>query len=989
MAQTYRERLSRFEALLNPCDEENPIIDMEELRRLCFQGVPDVPGMRALCWKLLLNYLPADKRQWDSHLNEQRETYYAFVRDLIVEPGVPQDGVVDLDHLDQSAGGSPCHQWSNYQRDNRILEQIDKDIRRTQADFGFFQRSVPRSTYSPLTAGPGPVQTCPSIASRPMPWSAATSAFAAGSNTKPASTANRLAQPLSISTSVCVANSPVAPSPLRHAFSGDNERFSGSNGSSPLHPSSAISLVKSASSSLSSVSSSRAASPLSRLIDTPLPVRKDTSLPSSAVPSAPGSPKLEARPRMVSRSNSLIIGHNIKKLVSEPLEMTEQEMSKTTQRGSIKPKQTTTIIDKMAEIDAATATQTNAANKTSLPIDIATKPSPFAGKPIAIPVAKTASLESQCSSSCASPTLRNRMRSASMTSNYTTRRTLFERVRHLSSTAIAQESHMLVDGGDTSTDTLDSFYSNDTQGNTRRSPYRSDMHWEVAERILFIYAKLNPGVSYVQGMNEIFAPIYWVMANDVDLVNQANAEADAFFCFTALMTDARDNFLRSLDTDADSGIGATMRRLDDKIRRRDPALWEDLARKSLHPTYYAFRWLTVLCSREWPLPDVIRLWDSVFADPAANSNGADGDRFGFLVDFCCAMVVCARDELLRGSFSDNVQLLQNYPNPDLQYVLRRAYWLYLLSAEDDAEEAGGSQIAEEQLRQVKSCTEVSLSGISGRRSPARLFALRGRSGTIGGAGWESLVRNLPRSRLSSGVTSMNDVRSRSMSLASADEFTRTQSSCESVRSLGHSSKQVHPEGEKKLLPRTSSRPSTPTPLLPSTAKVQASPAASVISDTADCQSVCSTAGSERSDKSKSKRMPSMGQRRFSFNMGPSLRKRASHVLDAVRTKSKDSTKSDEPTASVLASASASTSELVLAPAPSSTSNASTVKPRLKNPLLRVATDAVTLNNECESPTRSVPSSPIQGPLTAPATPSGDRTFRNLWRRVKEATTTAM
>ncbi|RKP26636.1 rab-GTPase-TBC domain-containing protein, partial [Syncephalis pseudoplumigaleata] len=139
----------------------------------------------------------------------------------------------------------------------------------------------------------------------------------------------------------------------------------------------------------------------------------------------------------------------------------------------------------------------------------------------------------------------------------------------------------------------------------------------------------------------------------------ANAEADAFFCFTALMTDARDNFLRSLDADADSGIGATMRRLDDKIRRRDPALWEDLARKSLHPTYYAFRWLTVLCSREWPLPDVIRLWDSVLADPAANSHGADGDRFGFLVDFCCAMVVCARDELLRGSFSDNVQLLQN------------------------------------------------------------------------------------------------------------------------------------------------------------------------------------------------------------------------------------------------------------------------------------------------------------------------------------------
>lgn len=32
-------------------------------------------------------------------------------------------------------------------------------------------------------------------------------------------------------------------------------------------------------------------------------------------------------------------------------------------------------------------------------------------------------------------------------------------------------------------------------------------HWEVIERILFIYAKLNPGICYVQGMNEICGPL--------------------------------------------------------------------------------------------------------------------------------------------------------------------------------------------------------------------------------------------------------------------------------------------------------------------------------------------------------------------------------------------------------------------------------------------------------------------------------------------------
>ena len=41
-----------------------------------------------------------------------------------------------------------------------------------------------------------------------------------------------------------------------------------------------------------------------------------------------------------------------------------------------------------------------------------------------------------------------------------------------------------------------------------------EAHWEVVQRILFLYAKLNPGQSYVQGMNEIIGPIYYVFASD-------------------------------------------------------------------------------------------------------------------------------------------------------------------------------------------------------------------------------------------------------------------------------------------------------------------------------------------------------------------------------------------------------------------------------------------------------------------------------------------
>lgn len=42
------------------------------------------------------------------------------------------------------------------------------------------------------------------------------------------------------------------------------------------------------------------------------------------------------------------------------------------------------------------------------------------------------------------------------------------------------------------------------------------MHWEVVQRIIFIFYKTNKGSSYVQGMNEVAGPIYHVFANHPD-----------------------------------------------------------------------------------------------------------------------------------------------------------------------------------------------------------------------------------------------------------------------------------------------------------------------------------------------------------------------------------------------------------------------------------------------------------------------------------------
>jgi len=87
------------------------------------------------------------------------------------------------------------------------------------------------------------------------------------------------------------------------------------------------------------------------------------------------------------------------------------------------------------------------------------------------------------------------------------RRSLFSRLDHkIKDDDFGVRSHKMLNTSPTNTSTDETEY---------------DLHWEALERILFIYAKLNPGIGYIQGMNEILGPIYYVLANDVG-VDQCN-----------------------------------------------------------------------------------------------------------------------------------------------------------------------------------------------------------------------------------------------------------------------------------------------------------------------------------------------------------------------------------------------------------------------------------------------------------------------------------
>jgi len=189
-------------------------------------------------------------------------------------------------------------------------------------------------------------------------------------------------------------------------------------------------------------------------------------------------------------------------------------------------------------------------------------------------------------------------------------------------------------------------------------------HYEALKRILFIYAKLNPGIRYVQGMNEVLGPLYYICARDMDESEFDEAESDAFHCFKNLMGEIRDNFCKTLDH-SDLGVTGTLQKFTKLLSETDYEVYEHLEKQNMNPQFYGFRWITLLLSQEFDLPEVIQLWDCLFAD---------ADRFKFLLYCCCAMIHCIRDKILSNdSFGPNLQILQTYPQEiELSTILKKA-----------------------------------------------------------------------------------------------------------------------------------------------------------------------------------------------------------------------------------------------------------------------------------------------------------------------------
>ncbi|XP_038615854.1 TBC1 domain family member 5 isoform X2 [Tachyglossus aculeatus] len=228
---------------------------------------------------------------------------------------------------------------------------------------------------------------------------------------------------------------------------------------------------------------------------------------------------------------------------------------------------------------------------------------------------------------------------------------------------------------------------------------------KILTDVLFCYARENEQLLYKQGMHELLAPIVFILHCDHQaflhaseaaqpseemkgLLNPEYLEHDAYAMFSHLMETAEPwfstfehdaqkekdammtpvPFARPQDFGPSIAIVTKVNQIQDHLlKRHDIELYMHLNRLEIAPQIYGLRWVRLLFGREFPLQDLLIIWDALFADSITLG----------LVDYVfVAMLLYIRDALISSNYQTCLGLLMHYPPiRDVHSLILRALFL--------------------------------------------------------------------------------------------------------------------------------------------------------------------------------------------------------------------------------------------------------------------------------------------------------------------------
>ena len=192
-------------------------------------------------------------------------------------------------------------------------------------------------------------------------------------------------------------------------------------------------------------------------------------------------------------------------------------------------------------------------------------------------------------------------------------------------------------------------------------------HADILSRILLIYSKFEPEVSYVQGMNEILAPIYYCFSfdrtNESDPID--DVEADSFWCFFNLMGAFRELFDKAEDK-KEHGILAKASRLKLMLKIIDKNLFEYLDKLEFDYTIITFRWICLMFSQDFHMVDILRIWDFLLCCD---------NKYQNCYYFCLSIILMRKEIIMKSQIYQIYETFQNLKDLEVENIIINAKYI--------------------------------------------------------------------------------------------------------------------------------------------------------------------------------------------------------------------------------------------------------------------------------------------------------------------------
>lgn len=215
---------------------------------------------------------------------------------------------------------------------------------------------------------------------------------------------------------------------------------------------------------------------------------------------------------------------------------------------------------------------------------------------------------------------------------------------------------------------------------------------DILNSVLYVYARTHSDLGYIQGMNEILAPMVYVLYKDWEattgplaalgggarsgpgsadpsptpelralraVAQREYIEHDAYRMLLRVMdvigplfNSPESNSNHSSESLGYVEIFGRCNEIQRMLAEKDPELEAALRALGIQPQLYMLRWVRIMFAQVFRLADILVFWDAIFAI---------GAPYRLVDHICVTLLVLVRDSIIGHELSDALSVLFHYP----------------------------------------------------------------------------------------------------------------------------------------------------------------------------------------------------------------------------------------------------------------------------------------------------------------------------------------